>query len=102
MQNALAAIILAAGKGTRMKSDLPKVAHEVGGSPLVLWVARACRDAGCTKIVVVVGHGQRIIRDIFEHAGGEFDDVELLFAVQSEQLGTGHAAMCAQPALTDF
>jgi bifunctional UDP-N-acetylglucosamine pyrophosphorylase/glucosamine-1-phosphate N-acetyltransferase len=102
MQHAPAAIILAAGKGTRMNSDLPKVAHEAAGSPLVLWVARACRDAGCSRIVVVVGHQQEVVRAIFERAAGEFEDVEILFAVQDQQHGTGHAAQCALPALGAF
>lgn len=87
----LSAIILAAGKGTRMKSDLPKVAVPACGEPMVRWVVRACRDAGCTRIVLVVGYKQDVVRDIFKND----DDVE--FAVQSEQLGTGHAVNAAEP-----
>ncbi len=86
----LSAIILAAGKGTRMKSELPKVAVPALGEPMVRWVVRACRDAGCTRIVLVVGYKQEVVREIF--AG---EDVE--FAVQSEQLGTGHAVQAAEP-----
>jgi bifunctional UDP-N-acetylglucosamine pyrophosphorylase/glucosamine-1-phosphate N-acetyltransferase len=93
----LAAIILAAGKGTRMNSDLPKVAHEVAGAPMVRWVVEACREAGAAPIVLVVGHGADIVRDIF--ADG-CDDI--IFVMQHEQRGTGHAVMCASDALADF
>lgn len=92
MNDSPAAIILAAGKGTRMKSDLPKVVHAVAGEPMVRWVVRACRDAGCDRIIVVVGHMQELVR---EALAGE--PVE--FVVQAAQLGTGHAVRQAQPAL---
>jgi UDP-N-acetylglucosamine diphosphorylase/glucosamine-1-phosphate N-acetyltransferase len=97
-----AAIILAAGKGTRMQSDLPKVAHEAAGAPLALWVARACAGAGCGRIILVVGHRQEVVRGIFERAADEFEDVRIDFVEQAEQLGTGHAAQCAQPVLEGF
>lgn len=87
----LSAIILAAGKGTRMKSDLPKVAVPALGEPMVRWVVRACREAGCDRVVLVVGYKQEVVREIF--AGDE--GVE--FAVQAEQLGTGHAVNAAEP-----
>ncbi len=90
-----AAIILAAGKGTRMDSDLPKVCHEVGGRAMVCAVVDACRAAGCGRIVVVVGYKQELVREALR----EFD-VE--FAVQDEQLGTGHAVLCAKDALAGF
>jgi bifunctional UDP-N-acetylglucosamine pyrophosphorylase/glucosamine-1-phosphate N-acetyltransferase len=92
----LAAVILAAGKGTRMKSDLPKVAHEVNGRPMVWWVVEAVREAGAGPIVLIVGHGADLVRSIFEGC----DDV--LFAVQDEQLGTGHATNCAKGVLDGF
>lgn len=95
-----AAIILAAGKGTRMQSDLPKVAHEVAGAPMVRWVADACESAGCGRLVVVVGHRQEVVRAIFE--GAESGEQRIEFAVQDRQLGTGHAVMCAQPLLHGF
>ena len=93
--NGLSAIILAAGKGTRMNSDLPKVAHAVAGKAMVRWVAEACAEAGCGRVVVVVGHGAEIVRAIFD----DWDDdaVAIEFAVQEPQLGTGHAVMCARP-----
>ena len=83
--NNLHAIILAAGKGTRMQSELPKVMHEVAGRPMVNWVIDAARTAGAKRIVVVVGHRGDLIRD--ELAGQP--DIE--FVEQAEQLGTGHA-----------
>lgn len=90
----LAAIILAAGKGTRMNSDLPKVAHEVAGKPIVWWVVDAVRRAGASPIVLVVGHGADVVKAIF--AG---DDADIVYAVQKEQLGTGHATSCAADAI---
>ena len=84
------AIILAAGLGKRMNSDLPKVLHEVGGRPMVCAVVDACREAGCKRIVLVVGHRQELVRALFE---GQ-EDIE--FAVQDQQLGTGHATRCAE------
>ena len=93
----LAAIILAAGQGTRMKSDRPKVVHHVAGRPMIWWVVRAVREAGASKIVLIVGHGADEVREVF--AG---DDADITFAVQHEQLGTGHATACAEPALRTF
>jgi bifunctional UDP-N-acetylglucosamine pyrophosphorylase/glucosamine-1-phosphate N-acetyltransferase len=93
----LAAIILAAGKGTRMNSDRPKVAHEVAGRAMVWWVVDAVRRAGAERIVLVIGHGADEVRAVF--AG---DDDDLDFVVQAEQLGTGHATRCAEAVLADF
>lgn len=86
----LEAIILAAGKGTRMQSDLPKVCHEVGGRPMVCAVVDACLEAGCQRVVVVVGYKQELVREALASYG---DSVE--FAIQHEQLGTGHAVVSA-------
>ncbi|MEX0876749.1 MAG: NTP transferase domain-containing protein, partial [Phycisphaerales bacterium] len=86
----LEAIILAAGKGTRMESDLPKVCLEVGGRPMVCAVVDACLGAGCQRVVVVVGYKQELVR---EALAGYDDRIE--FAVQHEQLGTGHAVVSA-------
>ncbi|MEM1423120.1 MAG: NTP transferase domain-containing protein [Planctomycetota bacterium] len=98
MSRSLSAVILAAGKGTRMRSDLPKVAHEVAGAPMVLWVAKACAGAGCSRIVVVVGYEQETVRAIFEDAWSE-DLPPVEFCVQEEQLGTGHAVRYAHALL---
>jgi len=73
-----------------MKSDLPKVLHPVGGRPMICAVVDACRQAGCERIVLVVGHKQELVRAVFK---GQ-TDVE--FVVQEPQLGTGHAVRCAE------
>lgn len=79
--------------GKRMQSDLPKVLHPVGdpARPMVQAVVDACREAGCRRIVLVVGYKQELVREVMEGQS----DVE--FAVQGEQLGTGHAVRCAEP-----
>jgi len=86
-------IILAAGKGTRMKSDLPKVLHEVGGKPMVELVLETAQKAGVEKIVTVVGHGAEQVEATL---AGRSE-----FALQAEQLGTGHAIQMAEPQLGD-
>jgi len=83
------AVILAAGKGTRMKSSLPKVLHEAAGRPLLAWVIDAARAAGCQRILVVVGHGVERVRETIEG-----DD--LGWVLQAEQRGTGHALAQAE------
>jgi bifunctional UDP-N-acetylglucosamine pyrophosphorylase/glucosamine-1-phosphate N-acetyltransferase len=88
------AVVLAAGKGTRMKSDLPKVLHELAGRPLVDHVLAAVRAAGIERTVVVIGHRAAHVR-----AACAGDD--LVFVIQEPQLGTGHAVMTAAPALRD-
>jgi len=81
---ALNAVILAAGKGKRMKSDLAKVLHPVHGLPMVVYVIRAVRRAGSERIILVIGHQRDRVRAALE-------DQEVEFAVQAEQLGTAHA-----------
>ena len=87
------AIILAAGKGTRMKSELPKVLVPVAGRPMVRYVIDALRAAGVDRIVVVVGYRADLVRA--ELAG--LPGIE--FAYQTEQLGTGHAVMMCRDQL---
>ena len=83
----LETLILAAGKGTRMKSKLPKVLHKIGGKPMLRHVIDAAKRAGSSREVVVIGAGAELIeREIF--------DVE--FVMQTKQLGTGHAVLCAK------
>lgn len=91
------AIILAAGKGTRMKSDLPKVVHPVGGRPMVCAVVDACVAVGCSRVVAVVGHMQEKVREALASYGAR-----IAFAVQQPQLGTGHAVQCAREAMGAF
>ncbi len=82
------AVILAAGKGTRMESDLPKVLHKVCGETMVHHTIKAAKDAGATDVIVIVGYqGQLVKHEVV-------DVVE--YAEQREQLGTGHAVMCAK------
>ena len=81
------AIVMAAGKGTRMKSELPKVLCQANGRPLVGYVLDALRAAGVAKMVVVVGYKA----DLVEQELGGDDSIE--FALQAQQLGTGHAVM---------
>ncbi len=84
----MTAIILAAGKGTRMESNLPKVLHEVCGRPMLAYVFDACRAAGCSRLLAVVGHRAELVRETF--AG---DAADVTWVVQAPQLGTGHAVM---------
>lgn len=92
MPHAPHAIILAAGKGTRMRSDLPKVCHPVGGRAMVCAVVDACLDAGCERVIVIVGYMQELVRGALAGYGDR-----VAYAVQDQQLGTGHAVRCAQP-----
>ncbi len=86
----LAIVIMAAGKGTRLKSKRPKVLHEIGGKPLITYVVAAARQfAPAHDIYVIVGHEAASVR-----AAVESTDVQ--FVLQVEQRGTGHAIMCAR------
>ncbi len=94
------AIVLAAGQGTRMKSPLPKVLHEIAGRPLVAWSIAAALDAGVQRCVAVVGHGREQVEStLHTRFGGRVST-----ALQAEQRGTGHAVRCAMesPALATF
>ena len=88
------AVILAAGKGTRMKSDLPKVVHRIAGKCLVDYVIEAARDAGATDICLVVGYKHEVVEQEISHK-------DVTFTFQPEQLGTGHAVKCAREFLGD-
>lgn len=92
-----AAVILAAGKGTRFKSELPKVLHRAAGRTLLRHVLEAVRPLGCSQVVVVVGHGRDQVTEELAAAG--IDEVSTV--VQEKQLGTGHAVEMAMPALAD-
>ncbi|GAA0734208.1 bifunctional UDP-N-acetylglucosamine diphosphorylase/glucosamine-1-phosphate N-acetyltransferase GlmU [Sphingomonas japonica] len=94
MTTPIAAIVLAAGKGTRMKSDLHKVLHPIAGKPMLLHLLDSLTQAGATRQVVVVGAERAQVERAVE---GRAD-----IAVQAEQLGTAHAARMANAALADF
>jgi UDP-N-acetylglucosamine diphosphorylase/glucosamine-1-phosphate N-acetyltransferase len=93
MDDKLAIIILAAGMGTRMKSNLAKVLHRIHGKPMIQYVVGAARAAAGENIVVVVGHQADEVRRVVSK------DAVVRYAVQEQQLGTGHAVMCALPVL---
>jgi bifunctional UDP-N-acetylglucosamine pyrophosphorylase/glucosamine-1-phosphate N-acetyltransferase len=94
--NGPVAIILAAGQGKRMKSDKAKVLHEVCGRPMIGYVVDAARGAGARTIVVVVGYASD---QVLETLRGEPD---IVFAHQTEQLGTGHAVKICRPLLEGY
>jgi len=85
-------VILAAGQGKRMRSDLPKVLHRLGGQPLLTHVLETARELGARKICVVYGHGGEIVRECYA-------DAEVVWVKQEPQLGTGHAVLQALPHL---
>jgi bifunctional UDP-N-acetylglucosamine pyrophosphorylase/glucosamine-1-phosphate N-acetyltransferase len=86
------ALILAGGKGTRMKSELPKPMFEVLGEPMLEWVLSACENSGVTDICVVKGYNAEAIDGFLTARGGKICDTVL----QKERLGTGHAVMTAR------
>jgi bifunctional UDP-N-acetylglucosamine pyrophosphorylase/glucosamine-1-phosphate N-acetyltransferase len=90
-----AAIILAAGKGKRMKSDLPKVLHPINGVPMIRMLLNRLVGMAFDKIVVVIGHGGELVQK-------ELVDCPINFVWQREQLGTGHAVMMARDELGSF
>ena len=91
MDNNVAVIILAAGLGTRMKSGMAKVLHTIMGKAMILHVLETAERIAGTNIVVVVGHQADQVSALVER------HITVRFALQAEQLGTGHAVMCAMP-----
>jgi bifunctional UDP-N-acetylglucosamine pyrophosphorylase/glucosamine-1-phosphate N-acetyltransferase len=91
----LAVVILAAGKGKRMKSDLPKVLFDLSGWPLIRHVIDAAKRLKPTRMIAVTGHGRQLVDEAL--AGTDVETV-----VQREQKGTGHAIRCAEKALKGF
>jgi bifunctional UDP-N-acetylglucosamine pyrophosphorylase/glucosamine-1-phosphate N-acetyltransferase len=87
-------VVLAAGKGTRMKSGRPKVLHPVAGVPMINYVLRAAAPLHAASTIIVVGHQAEAVRASLAEQPG------LRFAVQEPQLGTGHALLQAEPALS--
>lgn len=94
-QTAKVALILAAGKGKRMKSDIPKALHKLNRKYIVDHVIEAARAAGIDRQILVIGHKSEMVRKALSDRGVEF-------VLQAEQLGTGHAIMMAEPLLKDF
>ena len=90
------AIILAAGESTRMNTKLPKVLHEVCGRPMLAYVLDACREAGVSRIFVVVGYNKDQVIEQYK----DCDDV--VFVEQAEQKGTAHAVMCCKEHIAEF
>jgi UDP-N-acetylglucosamine pyrophosphorylase len=92
---ALAVIIMAAGKGTRMQSDLPKVLHQANGRPLIEYVLDTANALEPDKTVLIVGHQAELVKNAVS-------GYRLTTALQEPQLGTGHAIMQAEAYLSDF
>jgi UDP-N-acetylglucosamine diphosphorylase/glucosamine-1-phosphate N-acetyltransferase len=90
----LAVVIMAAGKGTRMKSDLPKVLHVLGGQSLIDYVLKTAEQLHPDRLVIIVGHKHEEVR---KHIGNR-----AIFVRQEPQLGTGHAVQQVEEALNDF
>jgi UDP-N-acetylglucosamine diphosphorylase/glucosamine-1-phosphate N-acetyltransferase len=90
-----AALILAAGEGTRLKSNLAKVLHPLCGEPMLRHLLRTVEEVGFERIIVVVGHQRERVREACAGFGVEF-------VVQESQLGTGHAVAMAREALVSF
>jgi bifunctional UDP-N-acetylglucosamine pyrophosphorylase/glucosamine-1-phosphate N-acetyltransferase len=87
----LSAIILAAGKATRMKSEKVKVLHEICGRPMLSYVLDACREAGVQRLYVVIGHDRDRVMRTYATA------TDITWVIQHDQKGTGHAVMVARP-----
>jgi UDP-N-acetylglucosamine diphosphorylase/glucosamine-1-phosphate N-acetyltransferase len=95
MKSKKAAIILAAGKGKRMKSDLPKVLHKIKGKPLIRYLAETMSEIGFDRQIAVVGYKGQMVID-------ELRDTDLEFIWQEKQLGTGHAVQMTRDILAEF
>ena len=95
MKSNTAVIILAAGLGTRMKSNKAKVLHEIQGRPMVSYVVETARQVAGNNVIVVVGNQAEKVRQVV--SGNE----DLLFAYQEKQLGTAHAVLCAVPQIPE-
>jgi bifunctional UDP-N-acetylglucosamine pyrophosphorylase/glucosamine-1-phosphate N-acetyltransferase len=87
------AVILAAGKGTRMKSERPKVLHEVLGRPMIGWVVQSAIDAGAERVVCVLGYGRDEVEGWLRD---NIDEDKIEIAIQEKQLGTAHAVWAAR------
>jgi bifunctional UDP-N-acetylglucosamine pyrophosphorylase/glucosamine-1-phosphate N-acetyltransferase len=89
---------MAAGLGTRMKSDVPKVLHCIAGRPMLHWVVTAARAAGAGRVIAILGHRAEAVKAALD---ASFGAGAIEVALQTEQRGTGHAVQCALPAVAD-
>lgn len=92
MNNRFTTVIMAAGKGTRMKSDLAKVLHPLHGRPMIHYVIALARTLGSDRVIAIIGHQKDRVREALA-------DEHIEFAIQDPQLGTGHAVMQTEPLL---
>ena len=95
MNKPFSVIILAAGKGTRMKSDIPKVLHEIDGIPMISHIIKTSKNIGASKIVTVIGYKADMVKDALVSSG-------TYFALQEQQLGTGHAVLQCKALFNNF
>ena len=93
--NPLAVTILAAGKGTRMDSDLPKVLHKIGGKPMLSHVIQRAVELGAQKIISIIGYQHELVKETIANEPTRF-------AIQLDQLGTGHAVLQCASELSGF
>lgn len=96
IDNKLVAVILAAGLGKRMKSDKAKVLHEINGKPMIMYILETAKKIAGKNIVVVVGNQAEKVSEVV------LKDYDVIFALQKEQLGTGHAVKCALSFLPEY
>src|SRR5690349_1008008 len=96
MSSSPVVLIMAAGLGTRMKSERAKVLHEVAGRPMIVWAIETARAAGAGRVVAILGHQNERVKQVLDarYGAGAID-----IAIQAEQKGTGHAVQSALPAL---
>ena len=85
-------VILAAGRGTRMRSGLPKVLHPIGGMPMLARVLETAQSLGPEKIIVVVGHGADQVRSAMQELPDFTESIPIDWVIQDPPQGTGHAA----------
>tara|TARA_Y100000588_G_C14263318_1_gene928641 strand:+ start:1502 stop:2242 length:741 start_codon:yes stop_codon:yes gene_type:complete len=95
MNNKLSVIIMAAGKGTRMKSEIPKVLHELSGDTLLNHVIKSSEELSPDKIIIIIGYQAELVKKTISSDN-------ILYSMQENQYGTGHAVMQAKPHLKNF
>ena len=91
----IATVILAAGKGKRMKSDLPKVLHPLNGRPMIHYVIDIAEEIGSKMTILIIGHKKELVMEATK-------DRKVVYVTQEQQLGTGHAVLQTKPYFTDF